>query len=74
MSVKHNLGNGKKVRQETPMVVWLWVMVLGFGSYVVIRIALDGYPHPIHWAFGASGCVAGYFLGWLWYRWKGDVL
>ena len=74
MSGKTFQENRKKVRKETPFVVWLWVMGLGFLSYVVARIALDGYPHPLHWAFGALGIVMGYLVGWLWFRWKGDVV
>jgi CHASE2 domain-containing sensor protein len=74
MSAKTVRENKKKVRKETPLVVWLWVLGLGLLSYVVARIALDGYPHPIHWAFGVAGVVTGFLVGWLWYRWKGDVV
>jgi CHASE2 domain-containing sensor protein len=63
----------KKVRKETPMVVWLWVMGLGFLSYVVARIALANLPHPIHWASGLVGAIVGFGVGWLWYHWRGDV-
>jgi len=66
--------NIKKVHKEIPMVVWLWAMGLGFVSYLVIRVALYTYPHPIHWISGAAGFVVGYAIGWLWYRWKGDVV
>jgi hypothetical protein len=74
MPGKYGQGNRKKVRKETPFVVWLWVMGLGFMSYLVARIALDGYPHPIHWAFGAAGAGFGFLVGWLWFRWKWDVV
>jgi hypothetical protein len=52
----------------------MWIIGLGFMSYLVARIALDAYPHPIHWVSGVVGAVAGYFVGWLWYRWRGDVI
>ncbi len=74
MPGKYGQGNRKKVRKETPMVVWLWTMVLGFLSYLVTRIALYTYPHPIHWASGAAGAGFGFLVGWLWFRWKGDVV
>jgi hypothetical protein len=74
MSGKSVQENKKKVRKETPLVVWLWTLGLGFLSYLVTRIALDGYPHPLHWASGAAGVVIGFLVGWLWYRWKGDVV
>ncbi len=63
-----------KVHKEIPMVVWLWAMGLGFVSYLVTRVALYTYPHPVHWASGVAGFVIGYAVGWLWYRWKGDVV
>ena len=64
----------QKTRQDTPLVVFMWVVGLGLLSYIVARIALDAYPHPIHWAFGSIGAVLGYFVGWLWYRRRGDVI
>jgi len=64
----------KSDHKEVPLVVWIWMFGLGFLSYVVARIALDGYPHPLHWTSGAVGAVIGYLVGWLWYRWKGDVI
>ena len=63
-----------KVRQYTPVVVYFGVFGIGFLSYFIARIALDAYPHPIHWASGVVGAVIGYFVGWLWYRWRGDVI
>ncbi|MBE3040492.1 MAG: hypothetical protein Q8N46_11465 [Anaerolineales bacterium] len=74
MTGKSVRKNKKKVHKETPLVVWLWALGLGFLSYLVARIALDGYPHPVHWASGAVGAVIGFLAGWLWYRWKGDVV
>ncbi len=74
MSVKSVQENRKKVRKETPMVVWLWAMGLGFVSYLVARITFYTFPHPIHWALGALGAGIGFLVGWLWYRWKGDVI
>ncbi len=66
--------NEKKTHQETPLVVWLWMLGMGVLSYLVARIALYTSPHPYHWASGAAGAVVGYLGGWLWYRWRGDVI
>ena len=63
----------EKKRKEWPVVVYLWAIGLGLFSYVVARLALDGYPHPYHWASGLIGGLAGIPIGWLWYRWRGDV-
>ena len=64
----------KKARQEWPLVVYAWIIGLGFAGYVVARIALDGQPHPLHWASGLAGAIIGCGVGWLWYRWRGDIL
>ena len=66
--------NEKKVKKETPFVVWLWVMGLAFLSYLVSRFVLYTSPHPYHWASAAGGALLGYLAGWLWYRWRGDVI
>ena len=60
-------------RKEWPAVVYFWMFGLGFLSYLIARIALDGYPHPYHWLSGLVGAVLGIGVGWLWYRWRGDV-
>lgn len=74
MSKKIARKNEKKIRKETPLVVWFWMLGMGFLSYLVARIALDAFPHPVHWASGAGGAVIGFLVGWLWYKWKGDVI
>jgi len=56
------------------VVVYVGIFETGFLGYVIGKIVLDGYPHPIHWASGLIGAVAGFFVGWLWYRWRGDVI
>ena len=59
--------------KQWPAVIYFWMMGLGFLSYLVARIVLDGYPHPYHWLSGLAGGVLGFGVGWLWYRWRGDV-
>jgi hypothetical protein len=74
MSGKMIRENKKDNHKEVPLVVWVWTIGLGFMSYIVARIALDGYPHPLHWLSGAVGAIIGFLVGWIWYRWKGDVI
>ncbi|HSB90250.1 MAG TPA: hypothetical protein VLD63_09535 [Anaerolineales bacterium] len=62
-------------RREWPFVVYLWAVGLGFGGYLIVgRLILASRPHPIHWLAGAVGAAVGVPIGWLWYRWRGDVL
>ena len=71
--VSRPTANGVGQRKEWPAVVYFWMIGLTFGSYVVARIALDAYPHPYHWLSALAGGLAGIPLGWLWYRWRGDL-
>lgn len=73
---KHKVSKSKveRKRQEWPLVVYVWMIGLAFFAYVVTRIALDGYPHPWHWGAGLAGGVIGTLVGWLWFRWRGDII
>lgn len=73
-SARHTKGTAKPVRKDWPLVVYVWIAGLGFTSYIVVRIALDAQPHPLHWAAGLAGAILGYFVGWAWYRWRGDII
>lgn len=74
-STKRAGKNGKKSSdQDWPLVVIAWIFGLTLFGYVFGRIAFDTSPHPIHWAFGLGGGVLGYSIGWLWYRWRGDIV
>ncbi len=63
----------EKKGKEWPAVVYFWTFGLAFSSYVVGRIGLSSFPHPYHWLSGLVGGLVGIPLGWLWYRWRGDV-
>ena len=63
-----------KVKKEWPVAIYFGIFGLGIMGYAIARVVLDGYPHPIHWAFGLAGAIIGYFGGWLWYRWRGDII
>jgi hypothetical protein len=60
-------------KREWPAVVFFWAFGMAIVSYVVARIVLNGYPHPYHWLSGIVGGILGIGIGWLWYRWRGDV-
>lgn len=64
-------GNKKK---EWPVVVYLWAFGLAIVGYAVARVGLDAFPHPYHWASGLIGGALGILVGWIWYRWRGDVI
>ena len=60
-------------KKEWPVVVYLWAFGLALLGYAVGRVGLSALPHPYHWASGLLGAVVGILVGWLWYRWRGDV-
>jgi hypothetical protein len=64
----------EKKRLDWPLVVYAWIVGLGLFGYIAARIALDGYPHPLHWASGVAGAILGVGIGWAWYRWRGDII
>jgi len=64
----------KKAQQGWPLVVYVWMVALGFASYLIARIGLDASPHPVHWLSGLAGAAIGTGLGWLWYQWRGDII
>ena len=67
----------KKKQQEWPVVVYFWMIGLFFMTYLVARLTLETYPHQLHWLsipIGLAGTFLGIPLGWLWYRWRGDII
>jgi len=68
-------ARAEKIRQEWPLEVYIWILGLGFGGYLVVgEFILGSRAHPIHWAAGLVGGLLGIPVGWLWYHWRGDVL
>lgn len=62
-------------RKETPLIAYFSAFFFSILGYLVLgKIILESRPHPIHWLSAIIGGVLGYFLGLLWYRWKGDIL
>ncbi len=62
-----------KKKKEWPAVVYFWAFGLAILGYAIGRVGLAAFPHPYHWLSGLIGGLAGIPLGWLWYRWRGDV-
>lgn len=74
MSKKH-LNQKIKNEKEWPVVVFMWMFGLTFLGYLMAESVFRTImPHPIHWLFALVGGVLGVGVGWLWYRWRGDVL
>ena len=59
--------------KEWPAVVYFWMFGMAVLGYLIGRIALDAYPHPIHWASGLVGGILGLLVGWVWYWKRGDI-
>lgn len=65
----------KTAKQDWPAVVYLWMIGLGILGYLVVgEFMLMNRPHPLHWAAGLAGVALGVPVGWLWYRWRGDII
>jgi hypothetical protein len=68
-------SNSRTHRREWPLVVYVWIIGLGFSGYLVVgRMILASQPHPVHWTAALAGAGLGVPIGWLWYRWRGDIL
>lgn len=64
----------KTVRKEWPAVTYLSTFGGALLGYAITRVALNTYPHPYHWAGGLLGAILGLGGGWLWFRFRGDIL
>ena len=74
-SAKPRPKSDRKELKEWPVIVYMWAIGLGILGYLIIGEAVfEARPHPIHWLSGLIGAVAGIGIGWLWYRWRGDVI
>ena len=65
----------KREGADWPVVVYLWAVGLAFLGYLTGETVFrTTQPHPIHWLVALIGGISGIGLGWLWYRWRGDVI
>lgn len=73
--IKHSKQSEKKKPADTPVVIYIWVIGLFLVFWLVGGEAILGTrPHPLHWVAGVVGGIIGIPVGWLWYRWRGDVI
>ncbi len=63
----------ERTRKEWPAVIYFWVFGLAIIGYLLGRLILNNLPHPYHWLSALVGGLVGIPIGWLWYRWRGDV-
>jgi hypothetical protein len=70
---KKSVEQSANKKKEWPLVIYIWMIGMGFLSYAVGRIALNAYPHPYHWASGLAGGAIGLLVGWVWYKKRGDI-
>ena len=62
-------------QKDWPVVVYMWAAGLGVAGYLIVgEMVLDSRPHPVHWIPGLLGVIVGIGVGWLWYRWRGDLI
>ena len=61
--------------KDWPVVVYMWAVGLGVAGYLIGgEMVLASRPHPVHWIAGLTGAAFGIGVGWLWYRWRGDII
>ncbi len=71
---KKRLNQKAKKEKEWPVVVYMWAGGLAFLGYLIAEsVFRTTWPHPLHWLSGLIGGLIGIPVGWLWYRWRGDV-
>jgi hypothetical protein len=46
---------------------------LGILAYVAGQVVLDANNHPVHWLLGFIGLVVGCLIGWIWYKFRGEM-
>lgn len=68
------VANEKKKKKEWPVVVYLWTFGLAVLGYMLSYLGVLPIPHTYHWTTGIIGGVLGILAGWIWYRWRGDIL
>ncbi len=57
-----------------PFVVFVGLFGLGLLGYVFSQMFLPVEAHSAHWLVALIGAVIGGVLGWLWSRWRGDII
>jgi len=71
---KPHAADRQKKKKEWPVIVYFWTFGLAILGYTLANIRLSGLPHAYHWTTGIIGGMAGFVIGWVWYRWRGDII
>ena len=67
-------AKSKRASGGFPLVVFVGVFGPGLLSYVFSQVVTAAEAHPSHWLAALGGAVFGGILGWVWYRWRGDII
>ena len=67
-------AKSKTVSGAMPFVVLVGLLGLGLVGYVLSQVFLPVEAHSAQWLVALIGAALGSVLGWLWYRWRGDIL
>ena len=60
--------------KEWPVVVYFGMTGCGLLSYTVVEVTTHTtLSHLYHWLAVWIGGIIGIPVGWLWYRWRGDI-
>lgn len=71
---QHKNEEKKKEKKDWPVVVYIWAFGLFIATWLIVGEAVfQNKPHPFHWLAGLGGGIVGIGVGWLWYRWRGDI-
>ncbi len=73
-SVKITSTSTRPTGRGIPLVVLVGLIGLGLVGYVLSQAFLPPEAHPSHWLVALISAIVGGVLGWLWYRWRGDII
>ncbi len=62
------------ISARLPFVVFVGFLGLGLVGYVLSQALLPVEAHLSHWMIAGLSALVGGVLGWLWYRWRGDII
>ena len=64
----------KYANEGVPLVIFVGLFGLGLLGYVFSQMFLPVEAYSSHWLIALIGAALGGVLGWLWYRWRGDII
>ena len=73
-STKFASTKSKSISSGIPFIVVVGIFGLSLVSYVISQMVTAAEAHPSHLTVALIGAILGGLLGWLWYRWRGDII